>query len=76
MASRHLKVIQAPIMKSKPIVILLNYLAKVFRLAQIGDQAFGLAVTDLIQDLYPYLRVGPAAVRQWAIICIEPRLSL
>ena len=76
MASRHLKVIRAPIMKSKPIAILLGYLAKVFRLAQIGDQAFGLAVTDLIQDLYPYLRVGPAAVRQWALICIGPRLSL
>lgn len=76
MASRHLKVIRAPTMKSKLIAVLLGYLAKVFRLAQIGDQAFGLTVTDLIQDLYPYLRVGPAAVRQWAPICTGPRLSL
>ena len=64
MASRHLRVIRAPIMKSKPVAITLRYLADVcMRLAQIGDQAFGLAVTDLIQDLYPYLRVGPASVR-------------
>ena len=70
-ASRHLRVIRAPIMKSKPIAIPLGYLADVsMRLAQIGDQAFGLAVTDLIQDLYPYLRVGPASVRQCALISI------
>ncbi|KAI0285697.1 ribonuclease III domain-containing protein [Russula brevipes] len=30
-------------------------------LAHIGDQVFGLAVTDLIQALYPYLLVGPAS---------------
>ncbi|KAF8495966.1 ribonuclease III domain-containing protein [Russula emetica] len=28
---------------------------------QIGDQVFALAITDLIQDLYPHLRVGPAS---------------
>jgi len=27
----------------------------------IGDQVFALAVTDLIQQLYPHLRVGPAS---------------
>lgn len=64
MASRHLRVIRAPIMKSKPVAIPLCYVVDIsMRLAQIGDQAFGLAVTDLIQDLYPYLRVGPASVR-------------
>jgi dsRNA-specific ribonuclease len=46
------------------------------RLAQIGDQVFGLVATDLIQDLYPHLRVGRASVRQCALIRIEPRLSL
>ncbi|KAF8476293.1 ribonuclease III domain-containing protein [Russula ochroleuca] len=30
-------------------------------LAHIGDQVFGLVVTDLIQNLYPYLRVGRAS---------------
>jgi dsRNA-specific ribonuclease len=51
-------------MKSKPDTILLDYLAEVsVRLAHIGDQVFGLVVTDLIQDLYPYLRVGHASVR-------------
>jgi hypothetical protein len=29
---------------------------------------FGLAVTDLVQQLYPYLRVGPASVRRCAVI--------
>ncbi|KAI9447319.1 ribonuclease III domain-containing protein [Russula earlei] len=29
-------------------------------LAHIGDQVFGLALTDLIQRLYPQLQVGPA----------------
>jgi len=33
------------------------------RLGHIGDQAFGLAITDLIQALYPHLHVGPASVR-------------
>ncbi|KAH9979714.1 ribonuclease III domain-containing protein [Russula compacta] len=27
----------------------------------IGDQVFGLVITDLIQGLYPHLRVGPAS---------------
>jgi hypothetical protein len=39
------------------------------RLGHIGDQSFGLAITDLIQTLYPHLRVGPASVRQCPIIC-------
>ncbi|KAH9965585.1 hypothetical protein BJV74DRAFT_295890 [Russula compacta] len=30
-------------------------------LAHIGDQVFGLAITDLIQGLYPHLQVGPAS---------------
>ncbi|KAI9509545.1 ribonuclease III domain-containing protein [Russula earlei] len=30
-------------------------------LAHIGDQVVGLAITDLIQSLYPHLRVGPAS---------------
>ena len=36
---------------------------------------FGLAVTDLIQELYPYLRVGPASV---CLLCTisPPRLGL
>ena len=46
------------------------------RLGQIGDQVFSLAVTDLIQDLYPHLRVGPASVRQCAVIRIGPCISL
>ena len=33
------------------------------RLAYIGDQVVSLALTDLIQHLYPHLRVGPATVR-------------
>ncbi|KAH9987218.1 hypothetical protein BJV77DRAFT_950439 [Russula vinacea] len=44
-------------------------------LGQIGDQVFSLAVTDLIQDRYPHLRVGPASVRQCAIIRIGSCLS-
>ncbi|KAH9959996.1 ribonuclease III domain-containing protein [Russula dissimulans] len=31
------------------------------QLTHIGDQVVGLAITDLIQALYPYLRVGPAS---------------
>jgi hypothetical protein len=46
------------------------------RLGQIGGQVFGLVVTDLIQDLYPYLRVGPASVRQCVVIFIGPCLLL
>lgn len=46
------------------------------RLAQIGDQAFGLVVTDLIQDLYPHLRVGRASVRQCALIRTKSCFSL
>jgi hypothetical protein len=34
----------------------------------IGDQVFSLAVTDLIQQLYPKLRVVPASVRRSVII--------
>jgi len=30
-------------------------------LGHIGDQAFALAMTDLIRVRYPYLRVGPAS---------------
>ena len=68
MTSRHLKVIQAPIMKSKPVAIPPEYVAEAsIRLAQIGDQIFGLVVTDLIQNLYPYLRVGRASVRQFVV---------
>jgi hypothetical protein len=33
-----------------------------------GDQVFAWAVTDLIQQLYPRLRVGPASVRRCAVI--------
>ncbi len=29
----------------------------------IGDQVFGLAMTDLIQGCFPRLRVGPTSVR-------------
>jgi hypothetical protein len=32
------------------------------RFGHIGEQVFALAVTDLIQELYPLLRVGPASV--------------
>ena len=42
----------------------------------IGDQVFALAITDLIQDLYPHLRVGPASVRQSAVICDRSHLTL
>ena len=45
------------------------------RLGQIGDQVFSLTVTDLIQELYPHLRVGPASVRQFVVIRIGPCLS-
>lgn len=38
------------------------------RLGHIGDQVFALAITDLIQELHPHLRVGPASVRQSAVI--------
>ena len=73
MNSRHLKANQR-ITKSKSLLhMLLYYLAEAsMRLAQIGDQAFGLTVTDLIQNLYPYLRVGRAAVRQ----CVSSALGL
>lgn len=52
-------------MKSKPCrYCLLNCFDNIFvRLGHVGDQAFGLAITDLIQELYPHLRVGPASVR-------------
>jgi hypothetical protein len=74
--SRHLKVIRAPITKSKPVAIPFEYLAEVaMRLGQIGDQVFSLAVTDLIQDLYPHLRVGYASVRQCVVIRVGPCLS-
>ena len=77
MYSRHLKANRVQITKSKLVAILLGYLAEVcMRLAQIGDQAFGLVVTDLIQNLYPYLRVGRASVRQCTLIRIGPCLSL
>ena len=33
------------------------------RLINIGDQVFGLVVTDLIRDSYPNLSVGPSSVR-------------
>jgi hypothetical protein len=46
------------------------------RLGHIGDQVFGLAVTNLIQDLYPHLRVGPASVRQYSTIHLESSLTL
>jgi hypothetical protein len=57
-------------MKSEPVTILLGLLADVFfnRFAQIGDQVLALAVTDLIQQLYPHLRVGSASVRRCAVI--------
>jgi dsRNA-specific ribonuclease len=56
-------------MKSKPVAIPLDYVAEVsMRLAHIGDQVFGLVVTDLIQNLYPYLRVGRASVRHRAVL--------
>jgi dsRNA-specific ribonuclease len=42
------------------------------RFGLIGDQVFGLAVTDLIQQLYPNLRVGPASVSR----CVVVPLSL
>jgi hypothetical protein len=47
------------------------------RLGQIGDQVFGLAITDLIQDLYPYLRVGPASVCQCLsfALCLVPHCN-
>ena len=32
---------------------------------------FGFAVTNLIQDLYPRLRVGPASVRRYGIIALD-----
>ncbi len=41
------------------------------RLGQIGDQVFALAITDLIQDRYPYLRVGSASVRQCAVFALD-----
>ncbi|KAH9960549.1 hypothetical protein BGW80DRAFT_1464226 [Lactifluus volemus] len=39
------------------------------RLGQIGDQVIGLAVTDLIQELYPSLRVGPSSKARDRIKC-------
>jgi hypothetical protein len=66
MTSKRHKVIPAPITKSEsPLTMIpLNYSAEVsVRLGMIGDQVFALAITDLIQDLYPHLRVGPASVR-------------
>ena len=76
MTSRRPKVIRAPITKSKSVAIPLDYLAEVvMRLGQIGGQVFGLVVTDLIRDLYPYLQVGPASVRQCVVIFTGPCLS-
>ena len=65
---RH-KVIPAPITKSEPLAIQFKDSAEVpVRLGQIGDQVFALAITDLIQKLYPHLRVGYASVRQMPVI--------
>jgi ribonuclease-3 len=36
------------------------------RLEHVGDQVLGLIVTDLLQELFPYLRVGPSTVRRRA----------
>ena len=46
------------------------------RLGHIGDQVFALAITDIIQALYPYLRVGSASVRQSAVIRNRSHLTL
>jgi len=51
-------------------------------LGHIGDQALGLAITDLIQALYPHLHVGPASQLRDVIkrkdviakICVSYRL--
>jgi hypothetical protein len=41
-----------------------------WRWAHIGDQVVSLAVTDLIQDLHPRLRVGPTSVRRYIVLCM------
>src|SRR6267142_1808793 len=69
MTSRHLRVIR--VMKSEPVAILLfffHFVESALRLGHIGDQVFGLALTNLIQNRYPHLRVGPASVRQYSVI--------
>src|SRR5258708_1465563 len=53
-----------------------NYSAEVsVRLGHIGDQVFALVITDLIQGLYPHLRVGPASVRQSPVIRNKSHLT-
>jgi len=63
MNSRRLKTIQYVIMKGGSTFPLLYYSTDVSaRLAHIGDQVFGLAVTDIIQSRCPHLQVGPTSV--------------
>jgi len=70
------RLMRALITKSKPLDILFCSLADIsIRLGHIGDQAFALVMTDLIQDRYPYLRVGPASVRLCAVIRLGSCLS-
>jgi hypothetical protein len=81
MISRRPRTIRAVIMKSESrryyqcttLVILLN---GSIRLGHLGDQVFGFAITNLIQDLYPRLRVGPASVCQYGIIHFVIGLTL
>jgi dsRNA-specific ribonuclease len=58
------------VMKSELVAILLffHFVKSASRLGHIGDQVFGLALTNLIQDRYPHLRVGPASVRRYSVI--------
>jgi len=72
MTFRRLRTIRAPTTKSELVSIGSDRFADVLvRLGHIGDQVFGLAVTDLIQRLYPYLRVGPTSVRRLAVVRIK-----
>jgi len=72
MTFKRLRTIRAPITKSDLVSIGSDRLAEVLvRLGHIGDQVIGLTITDLIQSLYPYLRVGPASVRRLAVVRIK-----
>jgi dsRNA-specific ribonuclease len=42
------------------------------RLVNLGDQVFGLVVTDLIRETFPYLCVGPSSVRPIGISLVRP----
>ena len=41
------------------------------RLINIGDQVFGLVVTDLIREAFPNLCVGPSSVRPAGVFFVQ-----